>query len=291
MHSLIKQWSLFTFFKFQFSDIEESSDCLKGSERHANAVMAKAKYWFGKLTNEEEEEKREKEDEEKEEKKQKKNLFKPKVLVRVSHNGQCFVGSSVAVSHFLRPLCLYKRICDFKQSLKKAVVDYQPLELTEDKFHWNSSAVWFQGEKKTAYETVKLPCKNCKFMFQKLSGFLGEEGAIDKPVGGNFLAACGEYPPINQCLHDAESDNEVVNGALKKFGDKCVLYYQKFRENVQNCIEAYKLYQSEEDESKKLKILRNAYDEYVKDKIHIFGIKPECNNNLSHNVWLVNLPL
>jgi len=252
--------------------------------------MAQAKYWFGKLTNEEEEEKKEKEDKKKEKKKekkkQKKNLFKPKVLVRVSHNGQCFVGSSVAVSHFLRPLYLCQRIYDFKQSLKKAVVDFQPLELTDDKVHWNSSAFWFKGEKKPAYESVKPPCENCEFMFKKLPGFLGEkdnlgqEGASAKPVGGTFLAACGEYPPINQCLHDAESDNEAVNGALKKFRDKSVLYSKKFRENVQNCIKAYKLYQSEEDESKKLKILRNAYDEYVKDKIHIFGIKPECNDSL-----------
>lgn len=261
--------------------------------------MAKAKYWFGKLTNEEEEEekkekedeekeeKEEEEDEKKEEKKQKENLFKPKVLARVSHNGQWFVGSSVAVSHFLRPLYLWKRICDFKQSLKKAVVVYQPLELTEDKFHWNSSAFWFKEEEKPAYETVKLPCKNCKFMFQKLHGFLdetdnlGEAGAIDKPVRGNFLAACGEYPPINQCLrNDAASDNEAVNGALENFGRKCVSYYQTFRYNVQNCIMAYESYKSEKDRSEKLKILRYAYDNFVKDKIHIFGIKPEYNDSL-----------
>lgn len=251
--------------------------------------MAKAKFWFGKLTNEEEEEKKEKEekeDEKKEEKKQKKNLFKPKVLVRVSHNDQCFVGSSVAVSHFLRPLYLWKRISDFKLSLKKAVVDFQPLELTDDKVHWNSSAFWFKVEKKPAYESVKPPCKNCEFMFQNLSGFLGEkdnlrqEGASAKPVGGTFLAACGEYPPINQCLHDAESDNEAVNGALNSFYDKCVSYYQTFRYNVQNCILAYESYKSEKDESRKSKILRDAYDEFVKDKIHIFGIKPECNDSL-----------
>ena len=65
MHSPIKQWSLFTFFKFQFSDIAEISDGPKGSEGHANSVMAQAKYWFGKLTNEEEEVKKEKEDEKK----------------------------------------------------------------------------------------------------------------------------------------------------------------------------------------------------------------------------------
>ena len=262
--------------------------------------MDKAKEWFGKLSNEEEEEeekkekedeekgeKEEEEDEKKEKKKQEENLFKPKVLARVRHNDQWFVGSSVAVSHFLRPLYLWKRICDFKQSLKKAVVVYQPLELTEDKFPWNSSAFWFKGKTEPAYETPKSPCKNCKFMFQKLHGFLdetdnlGEAGAIDKPVGGNFLAACGEYPPINQCLrNDAASDNEAVNGALENFGEKCVSYYETFRDNVKNCITAYKYYQSEKDESEKSKILRDAYDKFVKDKIHIFGIKPECNGSL-----------
>ena len=256
--------------------------------------MAQAKYWFGKLTNEEEEVKKEKEDEKKKKKKEKKerkkNLFKPKVLARVSHNGQCFVGSSVAVSHFLRPLCLCERIFDFKQSLKKAVVDLKPLELTDDKVHWNSSAFWFKGEKKPAYESVKPPCENCKFMFKKLPGFRdekdnsGQEGASAKPVGGTFLAACGEYPPINQSLHDAESDNEEVDDALKKFHDKCVSYYETFWDNYENCAEAYKLYQSEEDESKKLKIMRNAYDKYVKDKIHIFGTNPDYNDSLKPNV-------
>ena len=69
--------------------------------------------------------------------------FKPKVLTLVSHNGKWFVGSSVAVNHFLRPLGLYNRICDFKQSLKKAVIYYQPLE-TEDNLHWKSSSFWFK---------------------------------------------------------------------------------------------------------------------------------------------------
>lgn len=250
--------------------------------------MAQAKYWFGKLTNEEEEVKKEKEDKKKK-KKQKENLFKPKVLARVSHNDQCFVGSSVAVSHFLRPLYLCERICGFKQSLKKAVVDFQPLELTDDKVHWNSSAFWFKGGEKPEYESVRDPCDNCKFMFKKLPGFLGEkdnlgqEGASAKPAVRTFLAACGEYPPINQCLHDAESDNEAVNGALEKFRDKCVTYWRKFRENVENCNQAYKLYQSEDDESEKPKILQNAYDKYVKE-IHIFGIKPKYNNSLKQYV-------
>ena len=123
-------------------------------------------------------------------------------------------------------------------------------------------------------------------MFKKLLGFLGEkdnlgqEGASAKPVRKTFLAACGEYPPTNQCLHDPKSDNEAVIGALDNFSDKCKLYFQTFRDNLQNCILAYESYNSEKDESKKLEILRKAYDEYVEDKIHIFGVKPECNDSL-----------
>ena len=114
-----------------------------------------------------------------------KNTFKPKVLTLVSHSGKWFVGSSVAVSQFLRPLCLYKRICDFKQSLKKAVIYYQPLE-TEDNLHWKSSSFWF---KPMGYTTEKPPCQNCMSMFQNLSGFLGkthhlaEEGVKETFVG------------------------------------------------------------------------------------------------------------
>ena len=236
--------------------------------------MDQAKDWFGKLAKEKQEEKE-----------KKTNTFKPKVLARVSHKGKWFVGSSVAVSHYLRPLCLYNRILDFKQSLKKAVVYFEPLE-TEDNVDWKSAAFWFQGVQ--AYETEKLPCENCKFMFQNLSGFLGgtdnlgEEGASAKPVGGSFLAACGEYPPINQCLpDDTESDNEAVNVAITNFRDKCLVYFKTFYSTVSKCDDAYKSYdKSKKKESEKVKILRNAYDEYVKDRIHIFGIKPECNGSL-----------
>ena len=211
-----------------------------------------------------------------------KNTFKPKVLTQVSHNDQWFVGSSVAVSHFLRPLCLYNRICDLKQSLKKAVLYFEPLE-TEDNVHWNSSSFWF---KPVGYTTEKPPCQNCIFMFQNLSGFLGgRENLREEGVGETVLAACGEYLPTNQCLpDDAEPDNEAVNVALADFRDKCTLYFEQFAENVLKCRSAYRSYKSEEDESRRIEILKNVYDTYVKDRVHIFGVKPECNGSLGHNV-------
>ena len=184
----------------------------------------------------------------------------------------------MAVSHFLRPLSLYYRIHDFKNSLKKAVVDFQPLE-TEDNAHWNSLSFWF---KPVGYTTKKLPCQNCMVMFQNLSGFPGgRDNLREEGVGGRVLAACGEYVPTNQCLpDDAESDNEEVNVALTNFLRKCCLYIQFFHESVSECDSAYESYKSEEDESRKAEILRDVYDTYVKDTMHIFGIKPECNGSL-----------
>ena len=202
------------------------------------------------------------------------NTFRPKVLARVSRNEKWFVGSSVAVSHFLRPLYLYNRICGFKKSLKEAVVYFQPLE-TGDEADWNSLAFWFGPD----YETKKKACENCKSMFQNLSGFLrGRDNLGDEDDTESFLAACGEYPPTNQCLpDDAEADNEEVIGALTKFRDKCESYFQRYHRGVFDCFSAY---ESEEDERQKAEILRDVYDTYVRDTMHIFGIKPERNGSL-----------
>ena len=62
------------------------------------------------------------------------NRFRSKVLTKVSWRDKkekkkkWSVGSSVAVSHFLRPLYLYNRIRHFKPSLKRAVILNEPLE-------------------------------------------------------------------------------------------------------------------------------------------------------------------
>lgn len=65
------------------------------------------------------------------------NRFRSKVLTKVSRRDEkekkkkWSVGSSVAVSHFLRPLYLYNRIRHFKPSLKRAVILNEPLETAE----------------------------------------------------------------------------------------------------------------------------------------------------------------
>lgn len=142
-----------------------------------------------------------------------KNLFKPKVLATVSHNDKWSVGSSIAVSQFLRPLCLHNRIARFKPSLKKAVAFNQPLDIAQNR-NWSSSAVTTNSN----WEP-KPPCQNCAWMFGNLNGFL------DPALGGKdsitFLAACTEYFPVNQLLKDEQdpflSNNERqrINAALE----------------------------------------------------------------------------
>ena len=250
---------------FQLSDIADFFDGPKGSERHANIVMSGARVLFTTLTA--------------------RNTFKPKVLTQVSHNGKWFVGSSMAVSHFLRPLCLYNRIRNFKKSLKDAVVDFQPLEI-EGNVPWKSSSFWFTPVAKengvpVGYIEEKPPCRNCVAIFKNLPGFLGGR---DNDHRETFLAACGEYVPTNQCLPD--DANQAENDALSNFLDKCISYIELFHKSVSKCDLAYESYQSEGDESRRAEILREVYDTYVKEKIHIFGVKPECNRSLSHNVRL-----
>ena len=269
---------------FQLSDITEFIDGPKGSESHANTVMSGARELFSTL--------------------KAKNTFKPKVLTQVSHNGKWFVGSSMAVSHFLRPLCLYNRIRNFKKSLKNAVVDFKSLKI-EGNVPWNSTSFWYNpvgslpaevshdvakrplpAEKQVGYITEKPPCQNCKDMFINLPGFLGgRDNLREEGDRETILAACGEYLPTNQCLpDDAESANKAENDALSNFLHKCILYIQLFHESVSECDLAYKSYKSEEDGSRRDEILRKAYDTYVKDRIHIFGVKPEYNRSLSNNV-------
>ena len=88
--------SLFLFI-LQVSDIMDYRGD-RGSTDHANRVMTMVKALLSKLSS--------------------KNTFKPKVLARVSHTGRSFIGASIAVSHFLRPICLFHRISNLKQSRK-----------------------------------------------------------------------------------------------------------------------------------------------------------------------------
>ena len=202
-----------------------------------------------------------------------KNTFKPKVLALVYHNGNFFVGSSIAMSPHLRPLCLFNRICNFKYSLKKAVVYYQPLQ-TEDNIDWASFA--FQ---KDGYKGYKAPCQLCKFMFQNLSGFPTES---DNQREESFLAACAEYAPINQHLSEdapinqhLSEDDIWVDLALTKYRDQCAKLFKDFKKILKECRKV------RDDKSSDIGRYYEVYNKHVKEKVHILGVKPRFEFNMS----------
>jgi len=197
-----------------------------------------------------------------------KNIFKPKVLAKVSHKNKWSVGSSVAVSEFLRPLCLYRRIANFKQSLKKAIAFNKPLD-TEDNQNWSSSA-------KNHELKEKPPCQNCTMMFKSLAGFIptSEQGG-----SGTFLGACAEYCPVDQLLADealSDEENKRINDKLLRYREQCTVLYRNFPdiENRCNEIEAIK---ENQRELRNMKSKVADLSKEIRDKVHIFGIKPECN--------------
>ena len=164
-----------------------------------------------------------------------KNVFRPKVLAQVRHNDRWFVGSSIAVSHFLRPLCLYRRIVNFKQPLQKAVISFQPIniEQTQD---WSSAAFAIQN----GCTRPKSPCDNCQSIFGNLKGFIISDSANKRD--DTFLGACAEYCPVDKLLSDkeviSEDDKKVIHTALVAYKDCCSQYYESFTIISEKCLEA-----------------------------------------------------
>lgn len=112
-------------------------------------------------------------------------------------------------------------------------------------------------------------------MFRNLSGFQTE---TDNQRDESFLAACAEYAPINQHLSDAE-DDLWVDLALRIYRDQqCAKLFQDFREIWEKCRRAC------DDKSSDVGRYSKLYNEHVKEKIHIFGIKPKQNMSLKNHV-------
>lgn len=221
----------------QFSAIAIDSE--KRDSSHAEDVMVIAKDYFKLLGS--------------------KNIFKPKALAKVSRRDKWFVGSSVAVSEFLRPLCLYTRIAQFKQSLKKAIASNQPL-VTECNLNWSSSAFALAKDPELK---PKPPCQNCTMVFQSLEGFIAtsEQGG-----SGTFLGACAEYCPVDQLLENEAlppKEKQLINDKLQRNREQSTVLFENFRDIEKGCDEAMK---NLKDLSKDLRC-----------KVHIFGVKPECN--------------
>lgn len=239
--ALIAGWSIF-FSIFQVSEITTHP---RGSEKHADKVLEKTKAILQVLSS--------------------KNIFRPKVLAKVKHNDKWCIGSSIAVSHFLRPLCLYSRIINFKYPLQKAIVYYAPLD-TPDKENWSSLA--FSG---TNYDTKKPPCDNCSLIFKNLSGFISSSDSSAERGNSTFLGACAEYCPVNQLVEDKVEPalslqrDKQLKPELEKLKKQCLVLFEDFPEIIREC-------ESED--------IRDAYKK-IRHKVLIFGLKPECNNQLS----------
>jgi len=184
-------------------------------------------------------------------------LFRPKALAMVSHNDQGRVGSSIAVSPFLRPLCLLRRIEHFKLSLKKAIVSNQPLD-TADNQNWSSRAFRTGLEEETETLQTKPPCQNCATMFSNLKGFIKRN---------TFPGACAEYCPVDQLLKDnplSNEENKKINDALELNKDICKRYFTNFQEiNINDWKEA-------------LEKITDVFKE------HLFGFSPECNDHFGN---------
>ena len=200
-----------------------------------------------------------------------KNIFKPKALAKVLHREKWSVGSSVAVSEFLRPLCLYTRIASFKQNLTKAIALNQPLH-TEDDQNWSSSAWAFEGENHDL--RAKPPCQNCTMMFEPLAGFIqtSEQGG-----SGTFLGACAEYGPVDQLLAVealTPEENQWIKDQLKRNRDQCTVLYRNFRDIENRCNEVVRKNQRE---LRNMKFKVADLSREIREKVHIFVVKPECN--------------
>ena len=243
----------FYYYIFQFSDMEVCCERELGTEEHADEVLKMAKDWLrrfltgtkGKAG------------------KPQRNTFRPSVLAKISRgiNEQkktYAVGSSLAVSHFLRPLYFHDRISHFKQSLKKAVIYNEPLKTQEEEnVNWEFEA--FEGK---GYEEPKEPCKTCNYMFGNLLSFGGESYKFQ------FSSAqCAEYCPVNQLLPTddpgttlpGDKITQELDTALEKFLEKCSFLHENFKDIARTCKEA---------------------SEHVKERVLIFGIKPELNGSL-----------
>ena len=234
----------FVLLQFSIYTLAEKPDDDKGSEAHAKRVFEHASRFFKKLGGE--------------------NTFKPKVLVYITHKpyNKHSVGSSMAVSHFLRPICLHNRIIRLKRTLAKTILHFDSLKL--DKKEWVFKA--FQHERgNDGYRSKKDACKNCKMIF-----FFDGWGE-----GHNtFLGACAEYCAVNELLPSEETLKDHADHDdkpfLKRNITRCSLLFEGFKDISKKCIDVCHSKEISE------KSLQKVYWEVIY-KLHIFGLKPECN--------------
>ena len=218
-----------------------------------------------------------------------KNTFKPYVLAKVSWNGRGSVGSSIAVSAFLRPLCLYQRIMGFKPRLKEAVVFAKPLLSPSDdkamKSGWSCKAYTDGGgsdqatgasstafNKTEPYDNYKDPCKKCRNVFKNLGGFIHVRDPYSAGGDRSFWGACAEYCPVNDLIPGGNGETPPqMSNRLEKYHEQCFSLFTDL------CKFSYELDANKEpDDEKQLQVAAKALVPSTK----IFGFRPhvECGS-------------
>ena len=197
-----------------------------------------------------------------------KNRFRPKALAKVKHNNNWFVGSSMSVSRFLRPLCLYTRISGFKHCLMKAIIYFngeEPLTVPDNQtMNWSSCAF-----NRWDYSNRKDPCQNCQTMFRNLEGFISITVNLEEGNNRTFLGACAEYCPVNDLLKLVDDEQALFESDISRLEanrNRCSNLFERFRETVDECHAAIRSGSVEDAFSK------------VRENLLIFGYKPEYNH-------------
>lgn len=206
-----------------------------------------------------------------------KNIFRPKVLAKVWRNGRGFVGSSIAVSAFLRPLCLHERIINFKPKLQKAVVFAEALSSPSDdqekQSKWSSTAYGppclteIGGKKRFCYNTTKDPCNKCQKTFKELRLFTS--GTNDQSNRDeSFLGACAEYFPVNELI----PQDDIGMDTKREMQEKLQIHRENCSSlftNIQRLCEVANEPNAEQRLRQRLR-----QDNHVVHSIDIFGFRP-----------------
>ena len=178
-----------------------------------------------------------------------------------------FVGASIAVSDFVRPISLYNRITNLKGSLVAAIMQFPyscpPSKL--DLHNWRFSYARKSQTSATRYDslTSELPCQNCRTLLT--NEFSGKGGPT-------VLGACAEYCAVNELLPEEQifrqSQYFLSNAQLERNYKRCDTLLKSFRDMSEMCITA--LETGDRDE------MERVYWNVI-NFIHIFGLRPECN--------------
>ena len=208
-----------------------------------------------------------------------KNIFKPKVLAKVSRNDWELIGSSIAVSSFLRPLCLHKRVISFTPRPQEAVVFAKPLQKPSDDQgqvdKWSSIAYKRNfDEEKNCYVFKKAPCKKCRDMFQGLTEFIS---GTNHELGDRetFRGACAEYCPVNKLITGDDvgqySDPAGVQNKLRINQELCSSLFR----GIEDLCEFANQLRPENGPDAEFELRNEAERLRLVDRTKIFGFRPE----------------